>query len=100
MPGRSGCLDELAGEPLHPPVDRHVIDGDTAFGEQLLDVAVRQAVAQVPVDADRDDLPREAEACKRRTTRRPRHPLSLSVPAIEQRNSARPCNPRVYLLVT
>jgi hypothetical protein len=25
---------------LHPPVDAHVINGDTALGEQLLNIAV------------------------------------------------------------
>ncbi len=40
-------LDELGGEALDPPVDGHVIDGDTALGHQLLAIAVGQAIAQV-----------------------------------------------------
>jgi hypothetical protein len=28
-----GCIDQLRGEPLHPPVSRHVIHRDAAFGE-------------------------------------------------------------------
>jgi hypothetical protein len=35
---RASRLDELRGETLHPPVDGDVIHGDTALGEQLLDV--------------------------------------------------------------
>jgi hypothetical protein len=30
--------DELGGEPLDLPVDSDVIDGDSALGQQLLDV--------------------------------------------------------------
>ena len=37
---RPGGLDELQGEPLHPPVDGDVVSLDAAFGEQLLDVTV------------------------------------------------------------
>jgi hypothetical protein len=55
-------LDELRREPLHPPVYGHVIDGDATLGQQLLHIAVRQAVAQVPADRDREDFPREPEA--------------------------------------
>jgi len=40
VPARPGSLDELGGEALHPPVDAHVINRDTALGEQLLDIAV------------------------------------------------------------
>jgi hypothetical protein len=47
-------LDELRGETLHPTVDRDVIDGDTALGQQFLDIALGQAVPQVPADRDRD----------------------------------------------
>src|SRR5947207_1729456 len=32
---RPGRLDELGGEPLDPPVDSDVIDGDSALGQQL-----------------------------------------------------------------
>jgi hypothetical protein len=31
--GRPGRLDELRSEPLHPPLDGDVIDGDTALGQ-------------------------------------------------------------------
>jgi hypothetical protein len=31
------------GEALHPPVDRHVIDLDAAFGQEFFDITVGQA---------------------------------------------------------
>src|SRR5262249_2744515 len=48
VPDRSGSVAELRREPLHPPLDRHVVDFDAACGEQLLDVAVGQPAARVP----------------------------------------------------
>jgi hypothetical protein len=39
-----------------------VVDLETALGEQLLDVAIGQAEAQIPADRDDDDVGREAEA--------------------------------------
>jgi hypothetical protein len=45
---------------LHPPVDPHVIHLDAAFGQQILDIAVEQAVAPVPAHRERDYLAREA----------------------------------------
>jgi hypothetical protein len=41
-----------------------VIDGDTALGQQLLDVAVGQAAVQIPADRDRDHLPRDRKPAK------------------------------------
>lgn len=35
VPGRSGGVDELGERCLHPPIDHHVIDLDTAFGRQF-----------------------------------------------------------------
>jgi hypothetical protein len=57
--GRSGGVDELRGECLHPPVYRHVIHLDAALGQQLLDVAVGQPVAQIPAHRDSDDFSRD-----------------------------------------
>ena len=34
MPGESGGVGQQRGEPVHPPVDGHVVDLDAAFGEQ------------------------------------------------------------------
>jgi hypothetical protein len=49
---------------LDPPVDRHVVHLDTTLGEQLLDISVGQAEAQVPADGEDDDIRWEAEAGK------------------------------------
>jgi hypothetical protein len=63
-PGRVG---EEWREALHPPIHGHVVDLDPTFGEQFFDVAVRQAVPEVPAHCENDDLGREAETGKRRT---------------------------------
>jgi hypothetical protein len=39
-----------------------VVDLDAALGEQLLEVAIRQAEPQVPADRDDDDVGWEPEA--------------------------------------
>ena len=51
MPARPSNLSHQWREPLHPAVDGDVVDLDAPFGEQLLDVAVGQAEAQVPATA-------------------------------------------------
>ena len=33
VPAGPGCVDQLRGEPLHPPVDRDVIHQYAAFGQ-------------------------------------------------------------------
>jgi hypothetical protein len=43
-------LDELRGEPLHPPVHADVVNNDAALGQQYLDIPVGQPVPQVPAD--------------------------------------------------
>jgi hypothetical protein len=45
VPARPGGLSEQRREPLHPAVDRDVVDLDPALGEELLDIAIRQAEA-------------------------------------------------------
>jgi len=64
--GGSG-LRKLGCEPMHPPVDGHVIDLDAAPGEELLQVPVRQAEPQVPPDGQGDDLGRKPVASEGRT---------------------------------
>jgi hypothetical protein len=59
---RPSGVGQQRGEPLHPAVDRHVVDLDAALGQQLFDVAIGQAEAEVPADRDDDDVGREAEA--------------------------------------
>jgi hypothetical protein len=88
MAARPRSLDELRSETLHPPVDGDMIHGDATFSEQFLDVAVRQAVPQVPADRDRDHLPREPEACEDRGCAACSHQTSLRSSAIGQCNSA------------
>ncbi len=53
------------GEALYPPVDGDVVDFDAAFGEEFFDVAVGQAVAEVPAHGQQDYLGREPVAGKR-----------------------------------
>src|SRR6266540_3144944 len=53
-------LGELGCEPVHPPVDAHVVDLDASFGQELLHVPVGEAEAQVPPDRQGDDVGREA----------------------------------------
>jgi hypothetical protein len=48
VPPRPRCRDELGREPLHPPVNRDVVDVHAALGEQLLHVAIRQPLPQIP----------------------------------------------------
>jgi len=50
---RPGSLDELRGEPLHPPVDSDVIDGDTALGQQLFQVPAGRRPGPSPCPGDR-----------------------------------------------
>src|SRR6266540_1632129 len=51
---------ELRRKALNPPVHRDVVDLDAALGEELFDVPVGEAEAQVPADRQGDDLGREA----------------------------------------
>jgi hypothetical protein len=59
VPGRAGGVDEPGREGLHPSVHGHVIDVDAALSQQLFDIAVGQAIAQIPSHRDRDDLARK-----------------------------------------
>jgi hypothetical protein len=61
MAAGPGGLGQQRRKPQHPPIDSDVVDLDAAFGEQLLDVAVRQRETQVPADRQHDHLGREAE---------------------------------------
>jgi hypothetical protein len=40
MPTGTCRIDQQRGEPLHPPIDRHVIHRDAPFRQQLLHVAI------------------------------------------------------------
>src|SRR5262249_42255261 len=88
---RTRGVDELLGEGLHPPIHRHVINVDAALGQQLLHVAVRQPVAQIPTNRHRDHLTREAMASgSSRASPRIDPPISLPIwGPPSQRNSPR-----------
>jgi hypothetical protein len=45
-PGKPGRIRQQLRESLHPSVDGDVVDLNTAFDQQLLDIAVRQAVTE------------------------------------------------------
>jgi hypothetical protein len=62
VPARAGGIGQQQGEPLDPPVDGDVIDLDAALGKEFFDIAIGQAVAEVPTDRDDDDVGWEAEA--------------------------------------
>jgi transglutaminase-like putative cysteine protease len=57
-----GCLEDQRREPLYPAVDDDVIDLDATLDQQFFDIAVRQAIAQVPPDGEHDHVRREPEA--------------------------------------
>jgi hypothetical protein len=65
MPREPGGVCQQRREPLYPPIDRDVVDVDAAFGEQFLDVAVGQSVAQVPAHRYHDYLGRKPESSER-----------------------------------
>jgi hypothetical protein len=60
--GKADRIREQGREALHPSVDGDVVNLNAAFGQQLFDVAVRQALPQVPAHRDHDDLGREPKA--------------------------------------
>jgi hypothetical protein len=70
VPAGASGLGQQRREPLDPPVDRDVVDLDTPLGEQLLDISVGQAEAQIPADGEHDDVGWEAEAGKGRSRKR------------------------------
>ena len=87
-----GRINQQQGEPLHPPIHAHVIDGDATLSQQLYNVAVGEPVAQVPANRNRDHIRREAKPREagpqcwhstRATTHRPR----LTDLALHRRNS-------------
>jgi hypothetical protein len=62
---RAGSVDQQRSEPLHPTEQRHVINFDAALGKRLLEVPIRQAVAEVPTHGELDDLGREPKPRER-----------------------------------
>jgi hypothetical protein len=95
MSARPSSLAQQRCESLHPAIDGDVVDLDAPFGEQLLDVAVGEAKAQVPVDRQDDDVGWEAEADEVRPWNRSRartarsYAASLAAPQRSQRTQQR-----------
>jgi hypothetical protein len=93
--GMVGGVGQERREAQHPAVDGDMVDRDPALGEQLLDVAVGEAEAQVPADRQHDDVGWEAEASKVRSWNRSRartarsHAASLAAPQRSQRTQQR-----------
>src|SRR5437588_3441184 len=50
-----------------PPVDGNMINHDATLRQQLLHIAVGEAVAQVPPHRDHDDILRKSEPSKARS---------------------------------
>jgi integrase family protein with SAM-like domain len=73
-------LDHSPAAHVRRPRLDDVIDGDSALGQQLLNVPAGQAIAQVPADRDRDHLTREPETSKDRGRARRSHRTSLRPP--------------------
>ncbi len=63
-------LDERGCEPLNPPIHRDVIDIHPTLGHQLLDVAVGQAIPQIPPHGHREHLTRKPETSEHGGRRR------------------------------
>jgi hypothetical protein len=64
MPAGPSSLGQQRREPLHPAVDGDMVDLDAPLSQQLFDVAVGQAKAQVSADRDDDDIGWEAKPAK------------------------------------
>ena len=63
---RPGRVCEEWCETLSPPIHSDVIDLDPTLTVQLLDIAVRESVPQIPPHGKDDDLRREPKPDKRR----------------------------------
>ena len=70
VPREAGRVDQQRCEPLHLAVDGDVVDFDTAFDQQLLDVELGQSIAQIPPHRQHDHLDRKPETRERRAGRR------------------------------
>ena len=79
---RAGGLDEAGREGLDPIVDRARVDRDAPLGQQLGDLDVAQAIAEVPAHREGDDVVREPVAAEGRAGPRG-HPSAAPGAAIE-----------------
>jgi hypothetical protein len=62
MPTWTRRLHEARREAPDPAIDRGVVDLDASLRQELLDVSVGEAEAEIPPQGQCDDLGREAEA--------------------------------------
>jgi hypothetical protein len=70
MSARASGIGEQWCEALHPSEHGDVIDLDPTLGQQLLDIAIGEPVAEIPPQGENDDLGREPEPSKRRPRER------------------------------
>ena len=92
VPAGSCRIDEQRREPLHPPIDGHVINRDAALGQRLLHITVGEPVTQIPANRNHDHIrweaePREAGSRCGHSTRATTHQPSLPDLALHRRNS-------------
>src|SRR4030095_4238112 len=89
-----------------PAIHGDMVDPDAPFGEQLLDVAVGEAKAQVRVDRDDNHIGWKPEASKVRSWNRSRartarsHAASLAAPQRSQRMQQRGTTPFPWAAAT
>ena len=81
VPTRPGRVDQQRREPLHPPIEGHVVDLDATLGEELFEVPVGQPVPEVPAHRQQDHLGRETETSE---TRRHPHRWSRTASALHR----------------
>ena len=67
---RPSRVNQQRREALHPPLDGDVINLDTAFGEQLFNITVREPISQIPAHRQQDHIRGNPETNKRRTIKR------------------------------
>jgi hypothetical protein len=67
VPAGACCINQQRGEPLHPAVDGNMINHDATFGQQLLHIAIGEAITQVPTHRYQDDILRKPESSKARS---------------------------------
>jgi hypothetical protein len=100
MSARPSSLGQQWREPLHPAIHGDVVDLDAPLGEQLLDVAVGEAEAQIPVHGNDNHIGWEPEASKLRPWNRSRartarsYAASLAAPQRSQRTQQHPVDTR------
>jgi hypothetical protein len=66
VPARLSRVDEPGRETLHPAVDRHVINVNTALSQQLFPVSIGEPIPQIPPDRHQNRLQRKLKPGKTR----------------------------------